>query len=105
MTLELIQVDVTTSEPVPNADFINVNVDAVVNIKVSRDPHQIDLAAMNFLNAVPNYIASAAKEGEGLPPIIDNVYRSSPNVAAPGVVWDPETCKGIAVVSAAGFVL
>ena len=34
VTLELIQVDVKTSEPVPNADFINVNVDAVVNIKV-----------------------------------------------------------------------
>ena len=62
VTLELIQVDVKTSEPVPNADFINVNVDAVVNIKVSRDPHQIDLAAMNFLNAAPAYISGVAKE-------------------------------------------
>ena len=62
VTLELIQVDVKTSEPVPNADFINVNVDAVVNIKVGRDPEKIDLAAMNFLNAAPNYIAGVAKE-------------------------------------------
>ena len=62
VTLELIQVDVKTSEPVPNADFINVNVDAVVNIKVGRTPDKIDLAAMNFLNAQPNYIANVAKE-------------------------------------------
>lgn len=62
VTLELIQVDVKTSEPVPNADFINVNVDAVVNIKVGRDKEKIDLAAMNFLNADSEYIASVAKE-------------------------------------------
>ena len=62
VTLELIQVDVKTSEPVPNADFINVNVDAVVNIKVGRDKDKIDLAAMNFLNAQPTYIAGVAKE-------------------------------------------
>ena len=62
VTLELIQVDVKTSEPVPNADFINVNVDAVVNIKVGRSADKIDLAAMNFLNAAPNYIAGVAKE-------------------------------------------
>ena len=62
VTLELIQVDVKTSEPVPNADFINVNVDAVVNIKVGRDKDKIDLAAMNFLNAQPEYIAKVAKE-------------------------------------------
>ena len=62
VTLELIQVDVKTSEPVPNADFINVNVDAVVNIKVGRDKEKIDLAAMNFLNASPEYIAAVAKE-------------------------------------------
>ena len=62
VTLELIQVDVKTSEPVPNANFINVNVDAVVNIKVGRDPAKIDLAAMNFLNALPTYIAGVAKE-------------------------------------------
>ena len=62
ITLELIQVDVKTSEPVPNADFINVNVDAVVNIKISRDNDKIDLASMNFLNARPEYIAGVAKE-------------------------------------------
>ena len=27
--------------------------------------------------------------------IIDNVYRASPNVRAPGVAYDPETCAGV----------
>jgi hypothetical protein len=29
--------------------------------------------------------------------IVDNVYRASPNVQAPGVAFDPETCGGIVV--------
>lgn len=62
VTLELIQVDVKTKQKVPNKDFINVNVDAVVNIKVSNDPAMIDLAAQNFLNASPEYICDNAKE-------------------------------------------
>lgn len=62
VTLELIQVDVKTKQKVPNKDFINVNVDAVVNIKVSRDPEMLSLAAMNFLNATPQYISDNAKE-------------------------------------------
>ena len=53
VTLELIQVDVKTKQKVPNKDFINVNVDAVVNIKVSREEQMLALAAMNFLNASP----------------------------------------------------
>lgn len=62
VTLELIQVDVKTKQKVPNKDFINVNVDAVVNIKVSRDPEMLALASMNFLNASPDYICENAKE-------------------------------------------
>ena len=62
VTLELIQVDVKTKQKVPNKDFINVNVDAGVNIKVSRDPEMLALAAMNFLNATPQYISDNAKE-------------------------------------------
>ena len=62
VTLELIQVDVKTKQKVPNKDFINVNVDAVVNIKVSREPEMLALAAMNFLNASPQYISDNAKE-------------------------------------------
>ena len=62
VTLELIQVDVKTKQKVPNKDFINVNVDAVVNIKVSKNTDYLELAAMNFLNASPEYICENAKE-------------------------------------------
>lgn len=62
VTLELIQVDVRTKQKVPNKDFINVNVDAVVNIKVNKDPEMLALAAMNFLNQPPEYVSSIAKE-------------------------------------------
>ena len=62
VTLELIQVDVKTKQKVPNKDFINVNVDAVVNIKVSKNIEYLELAAMNFLNASPEYICDNAKE-------------------------------------------
>lgn len=60
--LELIQVDVKTKQKVPNKDFINVNVDAVVNIKVGKTPAMIDLASIHFLNASPRYIAETAQE-------------------------------------------
>lgn len=62
VTLELIQVDVKTSDPVPNADFINVNVDAVVNIKIGKSQEMLEKAAMNFLNSNPRYISDVAKE-------------------------------------------
>ena len=35
MSLRLIPVDVKTSNPVPTADYINIQVDAAVNVKVS----------------------------------------------------------------------
>ncbi len=56
VTLELIQVDVKTKQKVPNKDFINVNVDAVVNIKSSIEPENLALSATHFLNAAPGYI-------------------------------------------------
>jgi flotillin len=62
VTLELIQVDVKTKQKVPNKDFINVNVDAVVNIKISKDPEKLALAATHFLNASPGYINEKATE-------------------------------------------
>lgn len=50
LTLELIQIDVKTNR-VPTADYINVNVDAVANIRIPRDPELIKVAARHFLNA------------------------------------------------------
>ena len=37
LNLQLIPIDVKTSNAVPTADYININVDAAVNIKVSAD--------------------------------------------------------------------
>ncbi len=62
LKLQLIAVDVKTSSAVPTADYININVDANVNIKVSSDPQLIRLGAENFLNRDTDYIAKIARE-------------------------------------------
>ena len=62
LTLRLIPIDVKTSNAVPTADYININVDATVNVKVSNEPDKIALAAENFLNKNPEYIATVARE-------------------------------------------
>lgn len=56
VTLKLIPIDVKTQLAVPTADFINVQVDAVVNIKISDSPEMLKLAAQNFLNMPPEKI-------------------------------------------------
>ena len=43
-------------------DYININVDATVNVKTSNDPEKLRLAAENFLNKNTEYIASVARE-------------------------------------------
>lgn len=62
LKLQLIAVDVKTSSAVPTADYININVDANVNVKVSSDPNLIKLGAENFLNREPAYISQVARE-------------------------------------------
>ncbi len=62
LTLQLIAVDVKTSSAVPTADYININVDANVNIKVSSEPDLVKLGAENFLNRDNLYIAKIARE-------------------------------------------
>lgn len=56
LTLELIQIDVKTLR-VPTSDFINVDVDAVANVRIPNDNELIQVAARHFLNQDPNYIA------------------------------------------------
>ena len=56
LTLELIQIDVRTSR-VPTSDFINVDVDAVANVRIPNNPELIQVAARHFLNQNPEYIA------------------------------------------------
>ncbi len=62
LNLRLIPIDVKTSNAVPTADYININVDATVNVKISNEPDKLRLAAENFLNKNTEYIASVARE-------------------------------------------
>ena len=62
MNLRLIPIDVKTSNAVPTADYININVDATVNVKISNESEKLRLAAENFLNKNTEYIAGVARE-------------------------------------------
>lgn len=62
LNLQLIPIDVKTSNAVPTADYININVDAAVNVKVSSEKSRLQLAAQNFLNKTTEYIAGVARE-------------------------------------------
>lgn len=69
LKVSLIQIDVKTKDSVPTADYINIHVDANVNVKViTREAdsktlaiENISLAAQNFLNKDTLYIADIAK--------------------------------------------
>ena len=60
--LNLLSVDVKTSSSVPTADYINIMVDAVVNIQIDKTTEGIELAAQNFLNKPGEYIIKVARE-------------------------------------------
>ena len=62
LDLSLMSVDVKTASAVPTADYINIMVDAVVNVKVSLDDKGIELAQQNFLNKDKTYIIGVARE-------------------------------------------
>ncbi len=62
LNLQLIPIDVKTANAVPTADYININVDATVNVKISDDEDRLKLAAQNFLNKNPQYIGGVARE-------------------------------------------
>lgn len=62
LTLKLIPIDVRTSSTVPTADYIDISVDAIVNVKVSSQPELLSRAAENFLNQPMDYIARVARE-------------------------------------------
>lgn len=61
LTLELIQIDVRASK-VPTADFINVDVDAVANVRIPNDSALIKIAARHFLNQDSRYIANNVQQ-------------------------------------------
>lgn len=62
LNLQLIPIDVKTSNAVPTADYININVDATVNVKISDNEERLKLAAQNFLNKQADYIGRVARE-------------------------------------------
>ena len=62
LNLQLIPIDVKTSNAVPTADYININVDATVNVKISDQEVRLSLAAQNFLNKNSDYIGRVARE-------------------------------------------
>ncbi len=62
LKLQLIPIDVKTSSAVPTADYINIRVDAAVNVKISDEINKLNLAAQNFLNKKTEYIAQVARE-------------------------------------------
>ena len=57
LSLKLVAIDVKTSDAVPTADYINIQVDAAVNIKVGDEPQKLQKASQNFLNRDSEYIA------------------------------------------------
>ena len=62
LNLQLIPIDVKTSNAVPTADYININVDATVNVKISDNEERLKLAAQNFLNKNAENIGRVARE-------------------------------------------
>ena len=59
LMLKMISVDVKTEDSVPTNDYINVNIDSAVKVKVSSDPAKMKIAASNFLNKNEEYIRSS----------------------------------------------
>ena len=62
IALDLIQVDIKTSSSVPTSEYININVDAVANVKVASSPEYVVRAAENFLNKDANHIGYVAQQ-------------------------------------------
>lgn len=62
LTLRLIPIDIKTASAVPTSDYINIRVDAAVNVKIADDPEAIKIAAQNFLNRRTEEIGNVARE-------------------------------------------
>ncbi|MFV0350962.1 MAG: flotillin family protein [Oscillospiraceae bacterium] len=60
--LGLMQVDIKTDSAVPTAEYINIFVDGVANIKVAADMASIRLASQNFLGRSKEDIAAVAQQ-------------------------------------------
>ena len=56
MSLENIQSDFTSRDEIPTKDAINIMVDAVANVAISKDPELLKIAASKFLGYKPDQI-------------------------------------------------
>lgn len=61
LSLQLFAVDVKP-KAIPTSDYINVNVDAIVTVKVSDNADLLDASAQNFLGLAPENIAARIKD-------------------------------------------
>lgn len=59
LELKMISVDVKTKESVPTNEYINVNIDSAVKIKVGSSKEMLEKAASNFLNKNEDYIRNS----------------------------------------------
>ena len=59
LELKMISVDVKTKESVPTNEYINVNIDSAVKIKVGSTTEMLEKAASNFLNKNEDYIRNS----------------------------------------------
>lgn len=50
LQLKQVTIDVKTEQHIPTLDFINIQVDAVVKVRVSTETEKMELAMKNFLN-------------------------------------------------------
>ena len=62
LDLSVFSVDVNTAVAVPTNDFINIKVDAVVNLQVDETAGILEIAAKNFLNRKSSDIAISVKD-------------------------------------------
>lgn len=62
LPLSLMQVDIKTASAVPTAEYINIFVDGVANIKVKDDMDHIRLASQNFLGRSKAEIGAVAQQ-------------------------------------------
>ena len=62
LSLKMFSVDVKTTDYVPNAEYINVKVDATVKIRIGQSPEMMALASKFFLNEREDMIISRVQD-------------------------------------------
>ena len=62
LSLKMFSVDVKTTDFVPNAEYINVKVDATVKIRIGQTPEMMTLASKFFLNESESMIISRIQD-------------------------------------------